>query len=213
MCKKPTASTSSTETSHKPAPQPPYEAPRLVGYVRVSTDDQNLSLQIDALTKHGISKPQIFMDKLSGARSDRPGLNKCLETLQKGDILVVWRLDRLGRSMRHLITLVEDLRGRGVGFRSLNEGAIDTTTPSGELIFHVFSALAQFERRLIQERTNAGLAAARARGRNGGRPKLSADEAKVLLSKKLHQDKSLEIDDICKTLRISRSTFYRYVRM
>ncbi|MCH7688245.1 MAG: recombinase family protein [Planctomycetes bacterium] len=186
---------------------------RFVGYARVSTDDQNLSLQIDALTKHGIPRSNIFMDKLSGAKTDRPGLAKCLDTLQRGDVLVVWRLDRLGRSMRHLINLVEDLRSRGVGFRSLNEGAIDTTCASGELIFNIFSALAQFERRLIQERTKAGLAAARARGRNGGRPPISPSEAKVMLSKKLHQDKSLEIDDICKTLRISRSTFYRYVRM
>ena len=115
------------------------------------------------------------MDKLSGAKSDRPGLAKCLDSLQSGDILVVWRLDRLGRSMRHLITLVEDLRSCGVGFRSLNEGAIDTTSASGELIFNIFSALAQFERRLIQERTKAGLAAARARGRRGGRPPLDAD--------------------------------------
>src|SRR5690242_4398421 len=104
---------------------------RLLGYARVSTDDQDLSLQIDALEKHGISRTLLFTDKLSGARNDRPGLAKCLETLQTGDVLVVWRLDRLGRSMRHLITLVEDLRGRGVGFRSLNEGAIDTTNASG----------------------------------------------------------------------------------
>jgi len=115
--------------------------------------------------------------------------------------------------MRHLITLVEDLRSKGIGFRSLSEGAIDTTSASGELIFNIFSALAQFERRLIQERTKAGLAAARARGRNGGRPKVAAGDTKVVLAKKLHADKSLEIDDICNTLRISRSTFYRYVRM
>lgn len=192
--------------------QPPVE-PRLVGYARVSTDDQDLSLQIDALTKQGIPKSSIFMDKLSGAKTERPGLAKCLAALKSGDTLVVWRLDRLGRSMRHLITLVEDLRSQGVGFRSLNEGAIDTTCASGELIFNIFSALAQFERRLIQERTKAGLAAARARGRNGGRPKIAADDTKVVLAKKLHADKSLEIDDICKTLRMSRSTFYRYVRL
>ena len=185
----------------------------MVGYARVSTDDQDLSLQLDALTRAGIPTASIFVDKLSGAKTERPGLTKCQETLQSGDVLVVWRLDRLGRSMRHLINLVEDLRVRGVGFRSLNEGAIDTTCASGELIFNIFSALAQFERRLIQERTKAGLAAARARGRNGGRPKLSADEAKVRLAKKLHKDQTLEIDDICTTLRISRSTFYRYVRM
>ena len=120
--------------------------PRLVGYARVSTDDQDLSLQIDALTRQGIPRTAVFMDKLSGAKTERPGLTKCLVTLQSGDILVVWRLDRLGRSMRHLITLVEDLRNKGIGFRSINEGAIDTTCASGELIFNIFSALAQFIR-------------------------------------------------------------------
>ena len=115
--------------------------------------------------------------------------------------------------MRHLITPVEDLRSKGIGFRSINEGAIDTTCASGELIFHIFSALAQFKRRLIQERTKAGLAVARARGRNGGRPKIGANEARVVLAKKLHADKRLGIDDICSTLRLSRSTFYRYVRL
>ena len=169
-----------------------HEPPRLLGYARVSTDDQDLSLQTDALTRQGIPETSIFMDKVSGAKTERPGLAKCLAALQSGDILVVWRLDRLGRSMRHLITLVEDLRGRGVGFRSLNEGAIDTTCASGELIFNIFSALAQFERRLIQERTKAGLAAARARGRNGGRPKIDTSDAKVVMAKKLHADNSLE---------------------
>jgi DNA invertase Pin-like site-specific DNA recombinase len=200
-----------------PSPVPVLDAPspasRLFGYARVSTDDQDLSLQIDALTQHGIPKSAIFMDKVSGAKTERPGLAKCLESLTSGDILVVWRLDRLGRSMRHLIGLVEDLRSKGIGFRSLNEGAIDTTCASGELIFNIFSALAQFERRLIQERTKAGLTAARARGRCGGRPKVTVSDAKVVLAKKLNADKTLDIDDVCKTLRISRSTFYRYVRM
>jgi DNA invertase Pin-like site-specific DNA recombinase len=196
-----------------PVLDPLSPASRLFGYARVSTDDQDLSLQIDALQQHGIPKAAIFMDKVSGAKTERPGLTKCLETLTSGDILVVWRLDRLGRSMRHLITLVEDLRSKGIGFRSLNEGAIDTTCASGELIFNIFSALAQFERRLIQERTKAGLAAARARGRHGGRPRVTAAEAKVVLAKKLNADKTLDIDDVCRTLRISRSTFYRYVRM
>ena len=186
---------------------------RLVGYARVSTDDQDLSLQTDALTRHGIPKSLIFADKFSGAKSDRPGLAKCLAALESGDILIVWRLDRLGRSMRHLITIVEQLRSRGVGFRSLNEGAIDTTSASGELIFNIFSALAQFERRLIQERTKAGLAAARARGRCGGRPPISMNEAKVLAAQKLTEDRTLSIDDICHSLRISRSTNYRYVQL
>lgn len=208
-----TCSSDETDISGTPTPNDTNGQRQLVGYARVSTNSQELDLQIDALQRHGISRSQIFMDKLSGAKCDRPGLTRCLDTLQTGDILVVWRLDRLGRSMRHLITLVEDLRGRGVGFRSLNEGAIDTTCASGELIFNIFSALAQFERRLIQERTKAGLAAARARGRNGVRPKVTVDEPRVVLAKKLHADKSLDIDDICKTLRISRSTFYRFVRL
>jgi DNA invertase Pin-like site-specific DNA recombinase len=137
---------------------------RLVGYARVSTQDQNLSLQIDALLRAGVSKDLIFTDKASGAKYQRPGLDACLEQLRSGDVLLDWRLDRLGRSVRHLVTLIDELREKQIGFRSVCDGAIDTTTPSGELIFHVFSALAQFERRLIQERTNAGLAAARARG-------------------------------------------------
>ncbi len=183
------------------------------GYARVSTDDQDLSLQIDALTKHGIARDRIFTDKISGAKSKRPGLAECLSTIQTDDILVVWRLDRLGRSMQHLITIVEELRGRGVGFRSLSEGAIDTTSASGELIFNIFSALAQFERRLIQERTKAGLAAARVRGRTGGRPALKAFDPKVRMAKKLHGDGTIAIDDICKAMNISRSTLYRYVEV
>jgi len=185
----------------------------LVGYARVSTDDQDLSLQLDALEKHGIAKDRIFTDKISGAKCNRPGLNRCLNMLKDGDTLIVWRLDRLGRSMRHLVTLIEDLRGRGIGFRSINDGVIDTTSASGELVFNIFSALAQFERRLIQERTKAGLAAARARGRKGGRPRMQLNEPKVLLARKLYGDKTIEIDDICKTLHISRSTYYRYVTM
>jgi len=186
---------------------------RSIGYARVSTDDQNLDLQIDALTKHGIPKSYIFTDKMSGAKSDRPGLAKCLDALQDGDVLVVWRLDRLGRSMQHLIAVVEDIRGRGIGFRSLSEGAIDTTNASGELIFNIFSALAQFERRLIQERTKAGLAVARARGRHGGRPRIESEEAKVLAARKLAGDRSISINNICRTLNISRSNYYRYLAM
>jgi len=178
----------------------------------VSTDDQDLTLQLDALVQHGVPRDLIFTDKLSGARSDRPGLGKCLNAVREGDTLVVWRLDRLGRSMRHLVTLIEDLRQRGIGFRSISDGMIDTTSASGELIFHIFSALAQFERRLIQERTKAGIAAARARGRKGGRPRLKISDPKMVLAKKLHGDTTLTIDQICETLHISRSTYYRYVR-
>jgi DNA invertase Pin-like site-specific DNA recombinase len=184
---------------------------RLVGYARVSTQDQDLALQIDALLKYGVAKELIFTDKASGAKHQRPGLDTCLAQLREGDVLLVWRLDRLGRSVRHLVTLIDELRDRHVGFRSVCGGAIDTTTPSGELIFLVFSALAQFERRLIQERTNAGLAAARARGRKGGRPPIMADDRRIVLANKLFKDKSISLDDICATLKISKSTLYRYV--
>ena len=147
---------------------------RLIGYARVSTADQDLQLQLDALKETGCD--EIFEDKASGARTKRPGLDACVAALKSGDTLIVWRLDRLGRSMPHLVGLVEELLGKGIGFRSLLDGAIDTTTASGELMFHIFSSLAQFERRLIQERTQAGLAAARARGRLGGRRPVRADD-------------------------------------
>jgi DNA invertase Pin-like site-specific DNA recombinase len=186
---------------------------RLVGYARVSTDGQDLALQIDALRNHGVAKELIFTDKASGAKYDRPGLDAGFRELRSGDILLVWRLDRLGRSVRHLVTLIDQLRERNVGFRSVCDGAIDTTTPSGELIFHVFSALAQFERRLIHERTMAGLAAARVRGRTGGRPPLRPNDPKFMLANKLFADKSVELDDICETLKISKTTLYRYVEI
>ena len=183
---------------------------RLVGYARVSTDGQELGLQLDALRNHGVANELIFTDKASGAKRDRPGLDACFKELRPGDILLVWRLDRLGRSVRHLVTLIDELQNRNVGFRSVCDGAIDTTTPSGELIFHVFSALAQFERRLIQERTKACIAAARARGRTGGRPPINPDDPKVVLASKLFEDKSVNLDDICATLKISKTTLYRY---
>jgi DNA invertase Pin-like site-specific DNA recombinase len=155
----------------------------------------------------------MFGDKVGGSTSTRAGLYAFLAHLQQGDTLVVWRLDRLGRSMHHLVDLIEELRNRDIGFRSVNDGFIDTTSASGELVFHIFSALAQFERRLIQERTKAGLASARARGRLGGRPPMDLDEVKVRAARKLHDDHTLTIDDICTTLNISKSTYYRYVRM
>ena len=186
---------------------------RVLGYARVSTPEQDLTLQLDALKQHGCTKKDIFIDKVSGARAKRPGLEACLAALQAGDVLLVWRLDRLGRSMAHLVTLVEQLKERGIGFRSICDGVIDTTTASGELIFNLFSALAQFEQRLIQERTRAGLSAARARGKQGGRKPLPPTDPKVLTAKKMYQDRSVEVQDICKTLSISRSTLYRYVAM
>jgi DNA invertase Pin-like site-specific DNA recombinase len=186
---------------------------RLVGYARVSSNGQELQLQLDALKKAGVAKAEVFTDKVSGSKAARPGLEKCLQQLKPGDTLLVWRLDRLGRSIRHLIDLVADLHQRGVRFKSLCDGAIDTTTASGELIFHVFSALAQFERRLIVERTNAGLTAARSRGRLGGRPPVPAADPRVQTAKKMHADKTMPVADICRTLRISRPTLYRYVAL
>ena len=189
---------------------------RLIGYARVSTGDQDLRLQLDALKTAGCRDVDIYTDKASGARASRPGLDACIAALGPGDTLVVWRLDRLGRSMPHLVGLVglvEELLGKGIGFRSLQDGAIDTTTASGELMFNIFSSLAQFERRLIQERTHAGLAAARARGRLGGRKPIRADDPRVVTAKRLHKDRSLSIDQLCKTLGISRPTFYRYLAL
>lgn len=185
---------------------------RLIGYARVSTQEQELNLQLDALKNAGCPKDLIFIDKASGAKVDRPGLEKCLSLLENGDTLLVWRLDRLGRSMSHLVNLVQSLFERQIGFKSLCDGAIDTTTASGELIFNIFSAMAQFERRLIQERTRAGLNAARARGRVGGRPPLNIYDPRIITAKKMHENKSLKIEEICKNLKISRATFYRFLK-
>ncbi len=179
----------------------------LIGYARVSTQDQSLDLQHDALKRAGCEK--VFSDVASGAKAARPSLEQALSHAREGDTLVVWKLDRLGRSLRHLIDSIQALNGRGVGFRSLQE-SIDTTTPGGKLVFHVFGALAEFERDLIRERTNAGLASARARGRKGGRPK-ALSQKQLQQAKTLVKDPSLSIDEICKTLRVSRSTLYRSV--
>lgn len=177
------------------------------------TQEQELQLQLDALEKAGCEKNKIFLDKISGAKTERPGLEKCLVELEPGDTLLVWQLDRLGRSMTHLVSLIEGLRVRGVGFRSICDGVIDTTTASGELIFNIFSSLAQFELRLIQERTRAGLDAVRSRGRKGGRKKMENTAPKVLMAKNMHKDHGMSIDDICKTLKISRASFYRYIAL
>jgi DNA invertase Pin-like site-specific DNA recombinase len=184
-----------------------------VGYARVSTAEQDVTLQLEALRQHGCRPEWIFVDTASGSRTQRLGLEACLASLRPGDVLVVWRLDRLGRSMAHLVALIDDLRARGVGFRSLCDGVIDTTTASGEFVFHIFSALAQFERQLMQERTRAGLAAARARGRTGGRKPLDPQAPRVHMAKLMHQDKHLRIADICQALKISRATLYRYVAL
>ena len=186
--------------------------PRLVGYARVSKDEQNLALQLDALKAARCNTELVFVDKVSGAKANRPGLDACMKELRNGDVLMVWRLDRLGRSMTHLISIIEDLKQKGIGFRSISDGVVDTTSPSGELVFNIFSALAQFERRLIQERTKAGLDAARARGRKGGRKPLAIDDPRILMAKTMHNNKGMKISDICKTLKISRTTFYRYLK-
>src|SRR5437868_13250423 len=186
--------------------------PMYVGYARVSTQDQTLDLQQDALEKIGCTK--IFTDTASGAQTERKGLEEALAFLREGDTLVVWRLDRLGRSLKHLLETITTLNKRRIGFKSNTEN-IDTTTSGGKLIFHIFGALAEFERDIIRERTKAGLAAARARGRRGGRPKAKTLDTpkKVAIAQHLYNDKTNSIADICKTLNISRATLYRYVKV
>lgn len=180
----------------------------LIGFARVSTQEQTLNLQRDALQQAGCER--IFTDTVSGSKVERPGLDDALEQLRSGDILVVWRLARLGRSLPYLIETIRSLSERGVGFKSLTE-QIDTTSPSGKLIFHAFGALAEFERDLIRERTQAGLSAARARGRVGGRPQALRDPKKLAMLQQLYDDPSNSIDEICRTFRISRTTLYRRV--
>src|SRR5712692_1347963 len=181
----------------------------LIGYARVSTQDQTLNLQKDALEKIGCSK--IFTDTISGATTERKGLAEAVGYVREGDSLVVWKLDRLGRSLKHLIETITALNNRKIGFKSLTEN-IDTTTSGGKLIFHIFGALAEFERDIIRERTKAGLEAARARGRVGGRPKALTSK-KGQMAQHLYNDKTNSIADICKTLNISRATLYRYVKV
>ena len=179
----------------------------LIGYARISTSEQNLDLQLDALKNAGCE--QIFQDVASGAKTDRPGLDEAMRQIRKRDTLVVWKLDRLGRSLRHLIDLIESLNQDGVFFQSLQE-SIDTSSSGGKLIFGIFAALAEFERDLISERTRAGLAAARARGRFGGRPRVM-DAKKLSVAKALLADESNSISDVCKIIGVSRSTYYNYL--
>lgn len=176
-----------------------------IGYARISTTDQNLDLQRDALTKAGCER--LFEDQASGSREDRPGLATAIEFARKGDTLMVWRLDRLGRSLTHLLDVVGGLAERGVGFQSLTE-SIDTTTSGGKLVFHVFGAIAEFERSLIRERTNAGLKAARARGRVGGRPRAMTD-GKIAAARRLLQD-GTPVRDVAEALGLSVPTLYRW---
>ena len=171
-----------------------------IGYARISTHEQNLDLQLDALEKAGCEK--VFTDRVSGAAEVRPGIDKAISFLRAGDVLVVWRLDRLGRSLKNLIELINTLDSKGIGFRSLQE-SIDTTTAGGKLVFHIFGALAEFERGLIRERTKAGLDAARARGKKGGRPKvLNPDMIKRLVEVK--NERKLTVKEICRMFNISK---------
>jgi DNA invertase Pin-like site-specific DNA recombinase len=179
----------------------------LYGYARVSTTLQDPALQHDALRAAGCAR--IFTDKASGKLDRRPQLDKLLEVVLPGDVVVVWRLDRLGRSLKHLIATVAELGERGVGFRSLSE-AIDTTTAGGRLLFHIMGALAEFERQLIVERTHAGLAAARARGRHGGRPTSMTPE-KVRVAREMYDSREYTVEKIASTLGVTRTTIYRHL--
>lgn len=180
----------------------------LLGYARVSTSDQDASLQVDALNAAGCYR--VFVDVVSGSLEGRPELDKLLDQIRPGDTLVVWRLDRLGRSIRHLIDQLATLAAREVGFRSLQE-TIDTNSPGGRLVFHVFAALAEFERDLIKERTNAGLKAARARGRTGGRPpQLTSNQVKT--ARRMYAEREMTVAAIGEVLGVSRTTIYRTLK-
>lgn len=176
----------------------------IIGYARVSTLDQNSELQIDALQLAGCEK--LFIEHKTGSNRDRPELNRCLDTLREGDQFIVWRLDRLGRSLKDLIDLVNEFESKAVSFQSLTE-SINTATPAGKLIFHVFGALAEFERSLIQERTKAGLEAARARGRKGGRPK-KLDDHKIKKARAMLNDPEITLSEVAKHFSVSRGTLY-----
>jgi DNA invertase Pin-like site-specific DNA recombinase len=179
-----------------------------IGYVRVSTAEQNLDMQRDALKRAGCEK--IIEDTASGGKVHRSGLERVRKLLRPGDVPAVWRLDRLGRSLRHLIDLMAELEEQGIGFQSVTE-SIDTTTPGGKLVFHIFGALAEFERNLIRDRTHAGLEAARARGRKGGRRKKLGEKQRAV-AVDLYRQKNHTIDEICKAVGITRPTLYKYVK-
>ncbi len=184
--------------------------PQEIGYARVSKTEQHLALQLDALKKRGVVR--VFTDKQTGTRFDRKVFLAVLDYLNEGDTLVVWKLDRLGRSMKQLIETLEKLKERKINLVSLTEH-IDTTTATGMLFFQFIAMLAEFERNIISERTKAGLEAARARGRKGGRPKLKPDAIKISIAKQLHASNTKSVKEICRTLHISKATFYRYLKM
>jgi len=182
-----------------------------IGYARVSTRDQNLELQLDALTKAGCER--IYQEKVSGARASRPELDELLSRLRPGDTVTIYKLDRLGRSLKHLLQVVGELQQQGVGLVSLTD-AINTTSAQGRLVFNLFASLAEFERELIRERTHAGLASARARGRVGGRRRGLSEEAErtAIVAETLYREQTLGVNEIAKRLRISKVTLYKYLR-
>ncbi|NHB89029.1 recombinase family protein [Photorhabdus tasmaniensis] len=185
-----------------------------IGYTRVSKSDgsQVQDLQLDALLAAGVNKENIYQDEISGTSDKRPGLDACLKALRAGDVLMVWKLDRLGRSLKHLVNTIHDLADRKIGFKVLTgQGAeIDTTTASGKLVFGIFAALAEFERELISERTKAGLAAARARGREGGRS-FKLTKSQVRLAQASMKSRDCSVSELCEELGISRQALYKYV--
>lgn len=180
----------------------------IFGYARVSTQDQNLDLQIDELIKYGVDKEKIYCEKITGTKKERPELDELLKRLSKGDTVVVWKLDRIGRSMKHLIELIDGFKNKGVQFVSLKEN-INTTSATGKLIFNLFASLAEFERDMISERTKAGLQSARARGRKGGRPKKG--NGKVELALKMYDSKEYSISEIVEATGLSKPTLYRRI--
>ncbi|WP_085520981.1 recombinase family protein [Tuberibacillus sp. Marseille-P3662] len=180
----------------------------LFGYARVSTNDQNLHMQFDTLKHYGVKEENVFAEKITGTKKDRPKFNEMLKYLREGDTVVVYKLDRIGRSTKHLVDLINDFQEKGINFVSLNEN-IDTTTAMGKLVFTIFSGLAQFERDIISERTKSGLESARARGRQGGRPK--KDPSKLDMAFRMYDSKAYSIKEILDATNISRATFYRYL--
>jgi DNA invertase Pin-like site-specific DNA recombinase len=182
-----------------------------IGYARVSTQDQNLEMQLDALQKAGCEK--VFQEKASGIKSDRPQLAAMQQILREGDVIYIYKLDRLGRSLKHLLEMTSDFEKRGIGLVSIND-SIDTTTAQGRLIFNIFASLAEFERDLIRERTKSGLDAARARGRKGGRSRGLSKEAekKAMLAQTLYNERKLGVNEIAADLEISKMTLYKYLR-
>ncbi len=178
---------------------------RRIGYVRVNTHEQNLDLQIKSLEDVGCQ--EIFEDRISGSKANRPGLDAMMKFAEKGDTVIVWRLDRLGRSLIDLVSIINQFNDRGIGFKSLSDNIVDTSSPSGEMLFGIFAVLAQYERKLILERTQAGLAAARAKGNSGGRPPLDPSDPKIKIAKSLHRAGDMKVSEICKQQGWSRSQY------